>query len=242
LEVLRAKKIYSLVRPSYAYVDFATPEAKKAAIAMSELNLFGRRLLIKDGQRASDIVYLCDAYMYYLCIGGDFTGRPALPGTETAAANGSEPPKTHSKTAQKILRAQKQPPAPTLFLGNLGFETTDQSIRELFEAHRPVKKKAKAVDGEAEEKPEADKEKWIRKVRMGTFEDSGLCKGYVYFACFCPRHQLTALRFAFVDFTSIEHATSVLVNPKNHLLNRADPRGRIRLSGRRSSWRAQSEA
>ncbi|KAJ7693865.1 hypothetical protein B0H17DRAFT_932497 [Mycena rosella] len=166
----------------YAYVDFTTEEGKKAAIALSEQNLFGRRLLIKDG--------------------GDFTGRPALPGAEAAAANGTEPPKTHSKTAQKILRAQKQPPAPTLFLGNLGFETTDQSIRELFDAHRPIKKKAKTEDGAEEEKPEADKEKWIRKVRMGTFEDSGLCKG-----------------FAFVDFTSIEHATSVLVNTKNHMLN-----------------------
>ncbi|KAJ7129258.1 hypothetical protein C8R44DRAFT_776293 [Mycena epipterygia] len=165
----------------YAYVDFTTAEAKKAAIAMSEQNLFGRKLLIKDGD--------------------DFTGRPAAPGVE-AAANGSEPPKTHSKTAQKILRAQKQPPAPTLFLGNLGFETTDISIRGLFEAHRPIKKKAKTEDGTSEEKPEADKEKWIRKVRMGTFEDSGLCKG-----------------FAFVDFTSIEHATSVLINPKNHTLD-----------------------
>lgn len=37
---------------------------------------------------------------------------------------------------------------------------------------------------------------------MGTFEDSGLCKG-----------------FAFVDFTSIEHATDALINPKNHHLN-----------------------
>ncbi|KAJ7167619.1 hypothetical protein C8R46DRAFT_995753 [Mycena filopes] len=166
----------------YAYVDFTTPEGKAAAIAMSEQNLFGRKLLIKDG--------------------GDFTGRPAVPGADPAATGGTEAPKTHSKTAQKILRAQKQPPAPTLFLGNLGFETTDISIRELFDAHRPVKKKAKTEDAEdTTAKPEAD-DKWIRKVRMGTFEDSGLCKG-----------------FAFVDFTSIEHATSVLVNTKNYLLN-----------------------
>ncbi|KAJ6458675.1 hypothetical protein C8R47DRAFT_1081601 [Mycena vitilis] len=169
----------------YAYVDFTTPEAQKAAIALSEQNLVGRRLLIKDG--------------------GDFTGRPAAPGADAAAPSGAPVPTTHSKTAQKILRAQKQPPAPTLFLGNLGFETTDQSIRELFDAHRIIKKKPKTEkedeDGAAAAKPEAD-DKWIRKVRMGTFEDSGLCKG-----------------FAFVDFTTIEHATSVLVNPKNYLLN-----------------------
>ncbi|KAJ7044781.1 hypothetical protein C8F04DRAFT_596479 [Mycena alexandri] len=171
----------------YAYVDFTTAEGKKAAIALSEQNLFGRKLLIKDGD--------------------DFTGRPAVPGADPAAAGSTDAPKTHSKTAQKILRAQKQPPAPTLFLGNLGFETTDISIRELFDAHRPVKKaKIRTEDnaegaGAAVAKPEAD-DKWIRKVRMGTFEDSGLCKG-----------------FAFVDFTSIEHATSVLVNPKNYTLN-----------------------
>ncbi|KAJ7246542.1 hypothetical protein B0H12DRAFT_1187116 [Mycena haematopus] len=164
----------------YAYVDFTTPEAQKAAIAMSEQNLFGRRLLIKDGT--------------------DFTGRPAVPGADGAAVGGVEVPKTHSKTAQKILRAQKQPAAPTLFLGNLGFETTEQSIRGLFDAHR-AKEKEKAADAEGVTKSEPA-DKWIRKVRMGTFEDSGLCKG-----------------FAFVDFTSIENATSALVNPKNHLLD-----------------------
>jgi hypothetical protein len=93
--------------------------------------------------------------------------------------------KTHSKTAQKILPAQKQPPAPTLFFGNLGFETTDAAIRELLEAHRPGKKPGKdagtEVDGEEKEKA---KDVWIRKVRMGTFEDSGL--GYA--ANYCLPH------------------------------------------------------
>ncbi|KAA1129894.1 hypothetical protein PGTUg99_004799 [Puccinia graminis f. sp. tritici] len=42
----------------------------------------------------------------------------------------------------------------------------------------------------------------IRKVRMGTFEDTGKCKG-----------------FAFVDFETIEQATNVLVNLKNHRLD-----------------------
>lgn len=98
-----------------------------------------------------------------------------------------------SKTAQKILRIQKQPPAPTLFLGNLGFETTDKSIRELFEAHRGVKKKDPAAEDEDDrdrdaatdkdaEKPEV-KDKWIRKIRMGTFEDTGNCKGCVALRC-----------------------------------------------------------
>ena len=38
---------------SFAYVDFATLDAKKVAITMSESPLDGRRLLIKDGAQAS---------------------------------------------------------------------------------------------------------------------------------------------------------------------------------------------
>jgi hypothetical protein len=34
----------------FAYVDFATPEAKLAAIERSENPLTGRKLLIKDGE------------------------------------------------------------------------------------------------------------------------------------------------------------------------------------------------
>lgn len=97
--------------------------------------------------------------------------------------------KTHSKTAQKILRAQKQPAAPTLFIGNLGFEATEESIRGLFEAHRAVKKKVEDGDeggGESEEKKDKLKDVWIRKVRMGTFEDTGLCKGYATYSIIQP--------------------------------------------------------
>jgi RNA recognition motif-containing protein len=86
-----------------------------------------------------------------------------------------------TKTQQKILRVQKQPPAPTLFLGNLGFDTTEDSIRELFQAHRHPQKAGKAIkvddaDVNAEDESSA-KDVWIRKIRMGTFEDSGACKG-----------------------------------------------------------------
>lgn len=103
-------------------------------------------------------------------LGGDFNGRPAPSneGGETAANSSAS---GHSKTAQKILRTQKQPPGPTLFYGNLGFETTDASIRTLLESHRQ-KPASKA-------EPSPDPEKWIRKIRMGTFEDSGKCKGCV---------------------------------------------------------------
>ena len=38
-----------VISRSFAYVDFATPDAKVVAITLSERNLDGRRLLIKDG-------------------------------------------------------------------------------------------------------------------------------------------------------------------------------------------------
>lgn len=49
---------------------------------------------------------------------------------------------------------QKNPPCPTLFIGNLSFAATKESLQELF---------SWAGD--------------IRSVRLGTFEDSGKCKG-----------------------------------------------------------------
>ncbi|KAF9472179.1 hypothetical protein BDN70DRAFT_868641 [Pholiota conissans] len=195
----------------FAYIDFATPEAKAKAIALSEQPLLGRKLLIKDGD--------------------SFEGRPAATAAgELTLTDPALVHKTHSKTAQKILRAQKQPPASTLFLGNLGYETTEASIRQLLDAHRPGNKKGKdvardlpaekddkkddeedkdvseemdtAVEDESTSQKPKPKDDWIRQIRMGTFEDSGLCKG-----------------FAFVDFTSVEHATSALINPKNHHLD-----------------------
>ncbi|KAI0036788.1 hypothetical protein K488DRAFT_81776 [Vararia minispora EC-137] len=159
----------------FAYVDFRTPNAKTVAISMSEQFLDGRKLLIKDGN--------------------DFTGRPIPAKGMHSAVDGvlSSAPATGglTKSAKKILANQKQPPAPSLFFGNLGFDATEDSIRKLLEAHG---KKASHEDEEDSA--------WIRKVRMGTFEDSGKCKGW-----------------AFVDFTSIKYATAALTNPRNHHLN-----------------------
>lgn len=132
--------------------------------------------------------------------GDSFEGRPSASiqapeaeagnteSTEIAKAAGAAP--GLSKWAQKTLKAQKQPPAPTLFLGNLGFETTEASIRQLLEAHRP-KEKEKAVEPEIEGHDEVAApmvvDKWIRKIRMGTFEDSGKCKGYLTISLFIFR-------------------------------------------------------
>jgi len=106
--------------------------------------------------------------------GDSFEGRPLKPGTSLDGP--SAPGKGHSKFAQKILSAQKQPPAPTLFFGNLGFETTVDSIRGLLEAHR-AKEKNETASSESATTNDGAKDPWIRKIRMGTFEDSGLCKG-----------------------------------------------------------------
>lgn len=42
----------------FAYVDFATLEAKTAAIAKSELPLIGRKLLIKDGMPPMAVFFI----------------------------------------------------------------------------------------------------------------------------------------------------------------------------------------
>jgi hypothetical protein len=154
-------------------VDFETSEAKQVAVGLSEQPLFGRKLLIKDGMfSTTSCVHEINCFA-----GDDFTGRPVQPTIETTlTVNGVK--KSLSKTAQKILKSQKQPPAPTLFFGNLSFDTTEESIRELLEAHRDKgKQKGKSKSETPKEEEEKKDEPWIRKIRLGTFEDSGKCKG-----------------------------------------------------------------
>ena len=128
--------------------------------------------------------------IFFLLPGDDFANRPT-PATPTAANPGTG----HSKTALKILAVQKRPPAPTLFVGNLGFEATEESIRKMVEAHGKAvavfgkgreKEKGKKQDKDLEDAEEGEKggeeeeeeiDLGIRKVRVGQFEDSGLCKG-----------------------------------------------------------------
>ncbi|KAF8760311.1 RNA recognition motif [Rhizoctonia solani] len=174
----------------FAYVDFTTPEAQTIAITLSEKNLDGRRLLIKKGD--------------------DFAGRPSVPKTEGGSAGEEEEkapakptPNTHSKTAQKILAAQKQPAAQTLFMGNLPFETKEDDIRQMIEGHGlPSDLEEQFKKDGAAKNPGGKPQRWLKKIRMGTFEDSGLCKGW-----------------AFLDFLNTAYATAVLVNPRNHHFN-----------------------
>ncbi|KAG0336137.1 hypothetical protein BG004_008183, partial [Podila humilis] len=76
-----------------------------------------------------------------------------------------------SKTSvhEKSMK-QKHAVSPTLFVGNLSFQTTRESLQALF-----------ADSGE------------IRKVRLATFEDSGKCKGFAYIDYMAPESATTAL-------------------------------------------------
>ncbi|KAI8080426.1 hypothetical protein BDF21DRAFT_339839 [Thamnidium elegans] len=83
-------------------------------------------------------------------------------------ADGSKAP---TEAEKKEIKKQKNPPCPTLFLGNLSFDTTEKSIRENFEW---------AGD--------------IRKVRVATFEDSGKCKGFAYVDYYVVESATKAIR------------------------------------------------
>ena len=115
----------------FAYLDFSDLGGKVAAIALSETEYWGRRLLIKDAT--------------------SYEGRPSKredadddDKVDGAAADGV-------KTDPKSQR----PESRKVFVGNLGFKTTEDDLRRNFEKC-----------GEVE---------WVK---LATFEDSGKCKGY----------------------------------------------------------------
>lgn len=168
----------------FAYVDLPSEAEVDKCVALSETMLHGRRLLIKNGN--------------------DFRGRPGL--DPSAAELGGSPAGGRTgltKTAQRILRAQKNPPAPTLFMGNLSFETSEDDIRELLESSV----RRRHMEGvETDDASMAPPQAGIRKIRMGTFEDTGKCKGYVGVLTFS---------FAFIDFDSAAQATKALIEPRN---------------------------
>lgn len=151
-------------RYRFAFVDFTTLEAKEAAVAKSESNLDGRRLLIKDGDSKRIQVLSRSDYL----AGRDFAGRPEKDGGPNASLNALT---GLTKSARKILSQQKNPASQTLFLGNLSFETTEDEIAALFgRTHPKQKKDSHNTNNENDAAP-------LVKVRMGTFEDSGKCKG-----------------------------------------------------------------
>ncbi|RUS16362.1 hypothetical protein BC937DRAFT_91295 [Endogone sp. FLAS-F59071] len=132
----------------FAYVDFATPEAQAKAIKRSEHVLDKRNLLIKDSKNFTK------------------NGRPKRDDQETGTTAGTVNP----KNSLALSAPQQHAPSPTLFVGNLSFRTTPESLQTLFE--------------------ECGR---IRKVRMASFEDSGKCKGFAYIDFYEPESATTAL-------------------------------------------------
>jgi len=145
----------------FAYVDVPSPEQVGVGVGLSESTLNGRQLLIKDGS--------------------DFRGRPGLdPSLAVLGARGTAGGKTGlSKTAQKILMAQKHPAGPTLFFGNLSFETTEEEIQYLLDDAAQRRHLEAAREKGEELAPEEAATAGIKRIRMGAFEDTGKCKGYV---------------------------------------------------------------
>jgi hypothetical protein len=112
---------------------------------------------------------ICKPYLVLTTwTGGDFSGRPEKDGGPNPSLNALT---GLTKSARKILSQQKNPASQTLFLGNLSFETTEDEIAALFgRTHPKLKKDSHKTENENDAGP-------LVKVRMGTFEDSGKCKG-----------------------------------------------------------------
>ncbi|POW10163.1 hypothetical protein PSHT_08863 [Puccinia striiformis] len=202
----------------FAYVDFQDAEAVDAAVEKSECLLGGRKLLIK---RATD-----------------YSGRPsAVPLLSSNPSTSSIPPTTVSKSYEKSWIDRNNPLHPAFTLATWALrQPLSEGIVSMLHAHhqaqqvwkpkntttasasssltKPKPSGKDSDDSEDEDNEEEEEEGGkgkldnrsaevgIRKVRMGTFEDSGKCKG-----------------FAFVDFHTVEQATNVLVNMKNHRLD-----------------------
>ena len=93
----------------FAYVDFATYEACIAAIALSESEMNGRKLLIKDSK--------------------SFEGRPApaAAATPLAGTNGASAGDTAAATAPPVSTNSK------IYVGNLPFDANEDSLWTQFE-------------------------------------------------------------------------------------------------------------
>ncbi|KAJ1021909.1 hypothetical protein NDA16_003671 [Ustilago loliicola] len=154
----------------FCYLDLPSRDMLTAALNLSEQPLDGRKLLIKDG---SDFTGRPDINTSALGIArtlpnattsayGRKDAEEAEEAEETEAGaveaekggeEGGEKREVKgktglTKTAQKILRAQKNPPSMTLFLGNLSFNTTEQGVRDLFDHSASKRNPAKPAKKE----------------------------------------------------------------------------------------------
>ncbi|GAB1315091.1 Nucleolar protein 13 [Madurella fahalii] len=96
----------------FAYVDFTSFEANVAAIALSETEMNGRKLLIKDSK--------------------SFEGRPKKEETEVAADAVGGHAGTGKNTSESNAN-KKSPGSTKIFVGNLSFNTTEDDLHAHFE-------------------------------------------------------------------------------------------------------------
>ena len=120
----------------FAYIDFSTAEAVFEALQLSELVLEGRKVLIKDAN--------------------NFHGRPT--GDEGVATNGSPSTEYNQNSPSNTAQGSVMKKSKRIFLGNLPFDTTPESLHNLY----------RKAGGE------------ITHCQVATFEDSGKCKGYAW--------------------------------------------------------------
>lgn len=114
----------------FAFVDFDSEAPMQMALAYSEQTLGGRAVLIKNAK--------------------DF----AKTGMSSRVGRPTDGPKEQTRMKAR----QNNPPGPTLFLGNLSYDTTKGELRKLF-------------------KPFGE----LVGVRVATFEDNqDKCKGFAY--------------------------------------------------------------
>ncbi|PWY98685.1 hypothetical protein BCV70DRAFT_201485 [Testicularia cyperi] len=150
----------------FAYVDLPNSDVLTAALNLSEQPLDGRKLLIKNGADFTGRPALAPGVAG---IAASLSTAPAARERTWGGANDNDDnddndaanvdadaPATDptdtvkqgktglTKTAQKILRAQKNPASMTLFLGNLSFNTTEAGVREMFE--RSAARRADSAD------------------------------------------------------------------------------------------------
>ena len=117
----------------FAYVFFVKRREAEKALELNEHPLDGRPLLIKPAD--------------------DFNKQEGSKPKPIQSDNNNSSSSINTKPVKGAQ--QKNPPCPTLFLGNLPFTATAEMIQAQFESLGH-----------------------IRKVRVATFEDSGKCKGY----------------------------------------------------------------
>ena len=171
---------------------------------------------------------------------------------ETPNARTPRPEKVKTET-NGILKKQAHPESATLFVGNLPFDATEETLRDLVESNAALgaevdvkpplqgdeKEEGNAL-GKRQDGGRGGKKSGLRKVRLGAFEDTGRCKGYVFTST--TSITLIICSFAFLDFYSPGEATTALTNRNNYVydarkitLQFASPEATKRSGGRESS-------